>query len=488
MTKKTHPPLSLGHRQLQQVMAHLGEGVILLDPDGDILWANRAALDMHGCDTTEDLGGSAKGYAGCFALRESGRRALKAHQIPPARLAAGESFDSLILELTRHDDAGLTRTLAFRGLVLSDDAGQPDMLVLFVEDTTEKVASDELFDRFFSSKPAPAAILRLDDSRYIRVNDGFCEMTGFAHEDILGRPFHEIDVLHDAQWRDQAVRALAEHTAIRPQESRVRTADGDSKAVMVAGQPIVMTGRPCMLFSFIDLEARRRAEQALRQSEERFARAFRMAPVPMVVCVQSNWCVTEANGAFVNAVGRPRSEVIGRSVTAAGLYLEQATLRDIHVALEAGQMIRNRDAQLRAPDGLVIDGLLSAESVTIQDEACALFVVQDITERKRSEAELISAIEAVMKDATWFSRTVMEKLAQVRRPQVAASEVDALTARERDVLELICNGHGDADIAQHLRLSRNTVRNHVATLYGKIGVNRRSAAVIWGRERGFGTE
>jgi DNA-binding CsgD family transcriptional regulator len=30
----------------------------------------------------------------------------------------------------------------------------------------------------------------------------------------------------------------------------------------------------------------------------------------------------------------------------------------------------------------------------------------------------------------------------------------------------------------------NTVRNHVATLYGKIGANRRSAAVVWGRERG----
>ncbi len=488
MTAKRQDAPGVGRHQFQQVMAHLSEGVILLEPDGDILWANRAALDMHGCTIPEDLGGSAAGYAECFALRESGRRALKASQTPPARLAAGESFDGLVLELTRRDEDGVARTLEFRGLVLSDDADQPEMLVLFVEDTTEKVGSDELFDRFFSTKPSPAAILRLDDSRYIRVNEGFCEMTGFACEDILGRPFHEIDVLHDAQWRDQAVRALAAHTAIRPQESRVRTADGDSKAVMVAGQPIVMTGRPCMLFTFIDLEARRRAEQALRQSEERFAKAFRMAPVPMAVCVQSNWCVIEANAAFVNAVGRPRNEIIGRSVTAAGLYLDQGTLRDIHVALESGQMIRNRDAQLRAPDGLVIDGLLSAESVAIQDEACALFVVQDITERKRSEGELISAIEAVMKDASWFSRTVMEKLAQVRRPQVATSEVDTLTAREREVLELICNGHGDAEIAQRLRLSRNTVRNHVATLYGKIGVNRRSAAVIWGRERGFGTD
>ena len=475
-------------RQLQKIMAHLSEGMILLDPDGTILWANHAALDMHGCATQEELGETAAQYAEYFALREASRRTLGPGRNPLARLIAGESFEGWVLELTRRGEEGLARTLQFRGLVLSDDEDQAEMLVLFVVDTTEKVGSDELFDRFFSSKPSPAAILRMDDSRYIRVNDSFCEMTGFAREDILGRSFHEIDVLHDAQYRDQAVRALATHASIRPQESHLRTSDGGSKAVMVAGQPIVVTGRPCMLFTFIDLEARRRAEQALRQSEERFAKAFRMAPVPMAVCVQSNWCVIEANGAFINAVGRPRNEVIGRSVTAAGLYLDQTTLRDINVALESNQMIRNRDAQLRAPDGLVIDGLLSADSVSIQNEACALFVVQDITERKRSESELINAMEAVMKDASWFSRTVMEKLAQVRRPQVATSEVETLTAREREVLELICNGHGDAEIANRLQLSRNTVRNHVATLYGKIGVNRRSAAVIWGRERGFGAE
>ncbi len=488
MTTPHEVTRGLERRQLQQIMTHLSEGVILLDPGGEILWANLAALDMHGCAKLEELGGSVAQYTERFTLRESSRRVLGGSRTPLARLAAGESFTGLVLELRCHDENGLARMLEFRGLVLVDQKDHPEMMVLFVVDTTEKVSSDELFDRFFSSKPSPAAILRLDDSRYIRVNDGFCEMTGFRQEDLLGRPFHEIDVLHDAQWREQAVRALAAHAAIRPQESHVRTSDGDSKAVMVAGQPITMTGRPCMLFSFIDLEARRRAEQALRQSEERFSKAFRMAPVPMAVCVQSNWCVIEANGAFVTAVGRPRNEIIGRSVTAAGLLLDHATLRDINVALESNQMIRNRDAQLRAPDGLVIDGLLSAESVMIQNEACALFVIQDISERKRSESELINAMEAVMKDASWVSRTVMEKLAQVRRPQVATSEVDMLTAREREVLELICHGHGDAEIASRLRLSRNTVRNHVATLYGKVGVNRRSAAVIWGRERGFGAQ
>ena len=486
MTHEPQAARGVGRRQLQQIMAHLSEGVILIAPGGDILWANRAALDMHGCATPQDLGESVAQHAERFPLRESGGRAIPPSRNPFARLASGESFANLVLELTQRDAQQMARTLEFRGLVLSDDDDHPELMVLFIIDTTEKVDSDALFDRFFSTKPSPAAILRLDDSRYIRVNAGFCEMTGFDSTDILGRLLHEIDVLHDAQRRDQALRALATHAAIGPQETRVRTSDGDRKSVMVAGQPIVVSGRPCMLFTFIDLEARRRAEQSLRQSEERFAKAFRMAPVPMAVCVQSNWCVIEANGAFVTAVGRPRSEIVGRSITSCGLHLDRSTLRDITLALEAGQMIRNRDVQLRALDNGVIDGLLSAEAVTLQDEACALFVIQDISERKRSETELVNAMEAVMKDASWFSRTVMEKLAQVRRPQAAHRGVETLTTRETEVLELICSGHGDAAIAERLGLSRNTVRNHVATLYGKIGVNRRSTAVIWGRERGFG--
>jgi DNA-binding NarL/FixJ family response regulator len=49
----------------------------------------------------------------------------------------------------------------------------------------------------------------------------------------------------------------------------------------------------------------------------------------------------------------------------------------------------------------------------------------------------------------------------------------------------MCQGHDDDGIARHLKLSRNTVRNHVATIYSKIGVHRRSAAIVWARDRGI---
>ena len=59
---------------------------------------------------------------------------------------------------------------------------------------------------------------------------------------------------------------------------------------------------------------------------------------------------------------------------------------------------------------------------------------------------------------------------------------DELT--EREVLALITKGRNDAAIADALSLKRNTVRNHVARLYAKIGAHNRAEAIIWARERG----
>ena len=65
------------------------------------------------------------------------------------------------------------------------------------------------------------------------------------------------------------------------------------------------------------------------------------------------------------------------------------------------------------------------------------------------------------------------------------TEIAELTPREKQVLGLICRGDDDVAIAKALTMSRTTVRNHVARIYGKIGVNKRGAAIIWGRERGL---
>src|SRR3954468_19448695 len=63
------PARHADHRQLRQILAGLREGVLLVDPDQTIAWANRAALDMHGVATREELGGTVEAYRERFELR-----------------------------------------------------------------------------------------------------------------------------------------------------------------------------------------------------------------------------------------------------------------------------------------------------------------------------------------------------------------------------------------------------------------------------------
>ncbi|RZI55695.1 MAG: response regulator transcription factor, partial [Zymomonas sp.] len=142
----------------------------------------------------------------------------------------------------------------------------------------------------------------------------------------------------------------------------------------------------------------------------------------------------------------------------------------------------------RHADGSERDCRLAAERIVIDDADCILSIISDVTELKKTEVDLIEAIDAVMMDATWFSRKIVEKLANARSGtpgQSASTELDMLSHREREVLELICEGLSDADISATLNLSRHTVRNHIGSLYRKIQVARRGAAVVWARQRGL---
>jgi PAS domain S-box-containing protein len=481
------PRQSADRRQLQQIIAGLTEGVILIDPERTIVWANETALAIHGAETLADLGNTVDDYCKLFALRYRNRHVLAPAQYPMERVLQGEVFHDVIVEVTpaRQDDARWVHQV--RSLVLSDLNDRPESLVLVLRDVTEHIRAEERFERTFSANPAPAVICRLSDLRYVKVNQGFLEMTGYARDDVIGRSTYEIDVLEQAQRRDQAIANLGEGRTIPQMEASLKLPGGGSKFVVVAGQPIEIGDEACMLFTFMDLEPRKMAEDALRQSEERFSKAFRLAPVPMTVAALDRFRIIDVNDAFTTATGYTAEDVVGRDAVELDLLAGPAARRQLEQTLEKTGSVHNLELPLRAKDGALIDCLVSAEPATIHGQRCVLSVFQDITERKRTEVELLAAIEAVMQDTSWFSRTVIEKLAQIRQPRRAnqpGGELADLTPRELEVLGLMCQGQGDDEISRTLALSRNTVRNHVATIYSKIGVHRRSAAIVWARERG----
>ncbi len=481
---KTHTD----RRQLHQIIAGLTEGVILVEPDQRIVWANEAALAMHGAASLAELGADVTEYRERFRLRDTNHDPVRQGQYPIDRVISGEQFSDVTVEVESATDDRLRWVHRIRSLVLTNAAGEPDCLALVLHDATDWASAEQRFERTFNANPAPAAICRLDDFRYVKVNQGFLDITGQASEAaVIGRSVYELDVFDRAERRELAIERLGDGMSIPPMEALLRRADGGDHAVIVSGQPIDMGEHACMLFTFTDLQPRRLAETALRQSEERFAKAFRMAPVAMAILTAGGCEVLDCNEAFAAMTGHAQHEVLGRSAEEIGLWAEPGMQREIVDAIGREGAVRMRDARVLRHDGEPRDCLVSADMVAIHGQDCLLLALLDISERKRTEMELIQAIETAMQDASWFSRTLIEKLANVRRDKApdAGAQLADLTARERDVFDLLCHGLPDKEIANRLGLAPNTVRNHVSTIYNKLDVHSRGEAIVWARERGI---
>ncbi|MCX4864348.1 response regulator transcription factor [Streptomyces sp. NBC_00257] len=98
--------------------------------------------------------------------------------------------------------------------------------------------------------------------------------------------------------------------------------------------------------------------------------------------------------------------------------------------------------------------------------------------------ELFTAVRAAADGRTVLSPAVASRLiSRVRTPAAAGSE--ALSGREREVLELVAKGTSNREIAAELFISEATVKTHLTHVFAKLGAKDRAAAVAIGYDRGI---
>jgi DNA-binding NarL/FixJ family response regulator len=105
-----------------------------------------------------------------------------------------------------------------------------------------------------------------------------------------------------------------------------------------------------------------------------------------------------------------------------------------------------------------------------------------------SRAELLRAIHAAAAGEALFGPAIARRMmAYFGRPAPsAAPPFPGLSAREREILELVAAGRPNADIAERLGIAPKTIRNHVSTIFAKLQVRDRSEAIVRAREAGLG--
>lgn len=245
--------------------------------------------------------------------------------------------------------------------------------------------SEQRFTRVFKSVPVGLAISRVRDGRFIEVNEAFERIYGFSRDEVIGQGSTELGI-----WADPAERAaylkILSAGNLNSHEIRLRRKDGRPLIIQTSVQLVEFQGEEAMLSSSIDVTDQRKAEEALKLSEEKFSSIFRESPVALSVTDFQTGRLVEVNEAYLQHFrATSREQVLGKTTVELGVLTKEVR-KEIQAAVAEGR-----------GHGLVVASrtLLGEERTTelsitryeVSGTAYLLTSVVDITDRLRAEKD-----------------------------------------------------------------------------------------------------
>jgi len=180
------------------------------------------------------------------------------------------------------------------------------------KDLTREQEALQKFDRLFRSNPAPMAVSSLPERRFTEVNEAFLNTVGYSRSEVIGKTAGELDIfIHPEKQREIAAQ-LQTHGSLANCELKVKCKDGAILDGLFSGEIIENQGQKSILTVMIDQTERNRAEDALRESEERFAMFLQHCPNPVFIKDADTRAITLSHH-FEKMLGKPLSQLLGKT-------------------------------------------------------------------------------------------------------------------------------------------------------------------------------
>jgi PAS domain S-box-containing protein len=257
--------------------------------------------------------------------------------------------------------------------------------------------SEEKFYKAFLASPDMIIITSIPDGRYIEVNESFAEVTGYTREELIGHTAAEFNLWVDTEDLQKMIRILGENGRIKNEEYRFRTKSGDIRNWLCSGDVINIDGDTCMIAVAVDITESKKMEKALRESEEKFSKAFRVSPQMISISRIEDRKYLDVNDSFVKTTGYTREELVGHSVDEISMWVKPEEQQEMaHLVLEQGY-IKNKEYSFRTKSGEIRLWLCSSDTISINGKLCSIAVATDITERTQMEKNLRESEEKFAK-------------------------------------------------------------------------------------------
>jgi PAS domain S-box-containing protein len=312
-----------------------------------------------------------------------------------ARAAAGERVSeeqSFFVE-------GEERSFALSVTPLMED-GKPIGVVCYSKEVTgwKRVQdnlrqSEERFSTIFHASPVPIFVTTQREGRVVDVNEACAQLAGYSREELIGRTTFELGMWTDTSDQSHLLEELLRRGVVHNHELALRRKTGELVRLVTSFSRIILGGEACLLSTAFDVTEKRRLQQRLRESNDRFARLFQISPAPILVTKMPEGRILDINQACLELFECTRDDVIGRTTLELGLWpkpeereravkrlLDHGDLGDVEVAFRS---LRGSSRQV---------GICSTLT-ELDGQCCAVSILEDVTERNRLLEELTRAKE-----------------------------------------------------------------------------------------------
>jgi PAS domain S-box-containing protein len=275
-----------------------------------------------------------------------------------------------------------------------DPQGAPGQLLVTLSDITERKRAEKALrraeERYRTLVETADDVILLTDlsGKHLYRNSAFYTSLGLdvgADVDIDGYVRVHPD---DMAIMKEATTKLLE-TGTATSEYRVRHRDGHWVYRQAKSVTLYDAERKPEAFLAIirDISERKRAEEALRLSEERFSKAFRDAPAGMTITRIADGKFVDANDSFCRMFEFSREEVIGHFSTELNLWTPEERRKIIEEQIKPGGL-QNYELQGRSKSGRIVTILFSSKPLELEGETHHITTMIDVTGRKQAEEAL----------------------------------------------------------------------------------------------------